>query len=55
MAYNASAIGTAKKLTLAPIVGHLEETKPFARAYKAVYQPGAGPVDGKVTVHCRKW
>ena len=47
MAYNASAIGTAKKLTLAPIVGHLEETKPFARASKAVYQPGAGPVDEK--------
>ena len=45
MAYNASAIGTAKKLTLAPIVGHLEETKPFARASKAVYQPDAGPVD----------
>ena len=40
-----SAIGTAKKLTLAPIVGHLEETKPFARASKAVYRPGAGPVD----------
>ena len=37
----------AKKLTLAPIVGHLEETKPFARASKAVYQPGAGPVDEK--------
>ena len=36
-----------KKLTLAPIVGHLEETKPFARASKAVYQPGAGPVDEK--------
>ena len=47
MAYNASAIGTAKKLTLAPIVGHLEETKPFARASKAVYQPDAGPVDEK--------
>ena len=47
MAYNASAIGTAKKLTLVPIVGHLEETKPFARASKAVYQPGAGPVDEK--------
>ena len=47
MAYNASAIDTAKKLTLAPIVGHLEETKPFARASKAVYQPGAGPVDEK--------
>ena len=49
MAYNASAIGTAKKLTLAPIVGHLEEIKPFARAskVKAVYQPGAGPVDEK--------
>ena len=47
MAYNAIAIGTAKKLTLAPIVGHLEETKPFARASKAVYQPGAGPVDEK--------
>ena len=47
MAYNASAIGTAKKLTLAPIVGHLEETMPFARASKAVYQPGAGPVDEK--------
>ena len=47
MAYNASAIGTAKKLTLAPIVGHLEETTPFARASKAVYQPGAGPVDEK--------
>ena len=25
----------------------LEETKPFARASKAVYQPGAGPVDEK--------
>ena len=36
-----------KKQTLAPIVGHLEETKPFARASKAVYQPGAGPVDEK--------
>ena len=47
MAYNVSSIGTAKKLTLAPIVGHLEETKPFARASKAVYQPGAGPVDEK--------
>ena len=34
----------AKKLTLAPIV---EETKPFAMASKAVYQPGAGPVDEK--------
>ena len=45
MAYNGSAIGTAKKLTLAPIVGHLEETKPFARA--SDYQPGAGPVDEK--------
>ena len=31
----------------APIVGHLEETKPFARASKAFYQPGAGPVDEK--------
>ena len=47
MAYNPSAIGTAKKRTFAPIVGHLEETKPFARASKAVYQPGAGPVDEK--------
>ena len=44
MAYNSSAISKAKKLTLAPIVGHLEETKPFARA---VYQPDAGPVDEK--------
>ena len=47
MAYNASTIGTVKKLTLAPIVGHLEETKPFAKASKAVYQPGAGLVDEK--------
>ena len=30
-----------------PIVGHLEETKPFARASKAVYQPAAGPVNEK--------
>ena len=55
MAYNASAIGTAKELILAPIVGHLEETKPFARASKAFYRPGAGPVDEKITVHCQKW
>ena len=43
MAYNASTI---KKLTLVPIVGHLEETKLFARASKGVDQPGAcaGPV-----------
>ena len=47
MAYNSSAIGTAKKLTLTPIVGHLEETKPFARVSKTVYQPGAGLVDEK--------
>ena len=32
-------------MTLAPIVGHLEETKAFARASKGVNQPGAGPVD----------
>ena len=47
MAYNASAIGTVKKLSLAPIVGHLEETKPFARAFKGVDQPGTGPDDEK--------
>ena len=45
MAYNASAIGTVKK-TNSP-GSMLEETKPFARDSKAVYQPGAGPVDEK--------
>ena len=47
MTYNASYIDTEKKLTLAPIVGHMEETKPFARASKCVYQPDAGLVDEK--------
>ena len=37
MAYNASAIGTAKKTNSCAI----------ARAFKAAYQPGAGPVDEK--------
>ena len=47
MAYNASTISTVKKLTLVPIVGYLEETKPFARASKDVDKPGAGPDDEK--------
>jgi len=43
MAYNTSTISRTKKQTVAPIFGHMEETRSSTRASNVICQPDGGP------------